>query len=91
MSDKLEPPMSSTTDQIVTPPDRFLEEIGEEVKTRTPKSSPKRLQKRASKRYWTVHFYNFTDALSKLTGLTVANCNPTTEHNPPLHSKESGQ
>ncbi|XP_078320556.1 tRNA endonuclease ANKZF1-like isoform X3 [Crassostrea virginica] len=90
MSDKKEPPLSSTIDQVVTPPDRLLEEIREEVKTRTPKSSPKRLQKRASKRYWTVHFYNSTDALSKLTGLTVANCNPTTEHNPPLHSEESG-
>lgn len=71
MSDKKEPPLSSTIDQVVTPPDRLLEEIREEVKTRTPKSSPKRLQKRASKRYWTVHFYNSTDAVGKLTSLIL--------------------
>lgn len=62
-----------------------------DINARSPKSSPKRLNKRATKRYWTVHLYNSEEATSKLTGLSVANCNPTAEHAAVPDTKEVGQ
>lgn len=65
--------------------------LHDDVNARSPKSSPKRLNKRASKRYWTVHFYNSEEATSKLTGLSVANCNPTSEHAAVPETKDVGK
>lgn len=65
--------------------------LHDDVNARSPKSSPKRLNKRASKRYWTVHFYNSEEATSKLTGLSVANCNPTSEHAAVPETREVGK
>lgn len=62
-----------------------------DINARSPKSSPKRLNKRATKRYWTVHLYNSKEATSKLTGLSVANCNPSAEHAAVPDTKEVGQ
>lgn len=45
----------------------------------TPPSSPKKMQKRPSKRYSACLLYNTGEALARLTGLTLAACNPTKE------------
>lgn len=73
------------------PPGIDSMKLPDDVNARSPKSSPKRLNKRASKRYWTVHFYNSEEATSKLTGLSVANCNPTSEHAAVPETKEVGK
>ncbi|XP_061186027.1 tRNA endonuclease ANKZF1-like [Saccostrea echinata] len=67
-------------------------EMAEVMKLRvSPQCSPKRLQKRASKKYWTVRFYNTEEATSKLDGLSLANCNPTSEHGPVSERKDVNQ
>lgn len=99
------PPECSTQNARDPPPGNIMEtsavcvtdkaidgmKLHDDVNARSPKSSPKRLNKRASKRYWTVHFYNSEEATSKLTGLSVANCNPTSEHAAVPETKEVGK
>ncbi|XP_056008477.1 ankyrin repeat and zinc finger domain-containing protein 1-like isoform X2 [Ostrea edulis] len=86
MSERKE--MQSTSTELQTevtaathPQSKMAAQVTDGLNLRvSPRSSPKKLQKRASKRYWTVHFYSSKEAMSNLSGLTVASCNPTSEH-----------
>lgn len=87
------PPVNTMEMSAVCVTDKAIDgiKLHVDINARSPKSSPKRLNKRATKRYWTVHLYNSEEATSKLTGLSVANCNPTAEHAAVPDTKEVGQ
>ena len=42
-------------------------------------TSPKKVQKKRTEKYSMCFLYNTGEALAKLTGLTMAKCNPTLE------------
>ena len=42
-------------------------------------TSPKKVQKKRTEKYSMCFLFNTGEALAKLTGLTVAKCNPTLE------------
>ncbi|XP_071158192.1 tRNA endonuclease ANKZF1-like isoform X1 [Mytilus edulis] len=56
-----------------------LSELNTTKKMDSTTTSPKKLQKKRTQQYSMCFLYNTGEAMSKLTGLTVATCNPSTE------------
>ena len=52
-------------------------------------NSPKRLPRKKTEKYSMCFLYNTGESLAKLTGLTVATCNPTSERSRPSSAKET--
>lgn len=63
----------------------------DDVNVRSLKFFLKRLNKRVSKRYWIVYFYNFEEVIFKLIGFSVANCNFILEYVAVLEIKDVGK